>query len=267
MAIVTGINSGFVSEAPVVDPAAPTHGKIDNNAWAAKAVSPVGAAKITEIGWYCDETPAGVVNFEVGLYDHNAGTDEPSDRLYVDTTNTFSGTVGWQTATVDWAIDAETTYWIGVSLDNTGDAYIGAGPASGASRFALRIGTPFMNDPFASGSEDVNALALYAVHGASNIEEGTKTVTAAAVVSLATELVVRTEGTKTVSVAAAGSLASENYVSQKGFPTPRPSDLDPDLYWDEDSGTWGSTRTTYPGNWDQNIVTVSEEGEIYFGSV
>jgi hypothetical protein len=75
------------------------------------------------------------------------------------------------------------------------------------------------------------------------------------------------EGTKTVTAAASVELASENYVDKQG-PTPdRPSDYDPDGFWDEDTGTWTSTRTTHPGNWSQNLLTISEEGEIYFRTI
>ena len=51
------------------------------------------------------------------------------------------------------------------------------------------------------------------------------------------------------------------------FPEARPGGYDPDLYWDEENGVWNSTRLVQPGNWAQNVVTVSEEGEIYFGTV
>lgn len=109
--------------------------------------------------------------------------------------------------------------------------------------------------------------SMFEIYGGLVIVEGTKTVTVAATVSLSTDLTVRVEGTKTVTVAVMVSLASENYVSQSGFPTDRPSDYDGDEYWDEDAGAWGSTRTTIPGNWVQNVLAISEEGEIYFRTV
>jgi hypothetical protein len=51
------------------------------------------------------------------------------------------------------------------------------------------------------------------------------------------------------------------------FPEDRPGSYDPDLYWDEVNGVWSSTRVTVPGAWSQSVVVVSEEGEIYFGTV
>lgn len=99
------------------------------------------------------------------------------------------------------------------------------------------------------------------------IAEGIKTVTAAAVVSVSTEILGRVEVTKTVTAVASASLVTESHRNNTGFPTGRPSDYDPDTYWDEATGTWLSTSTTNPGRWSQNVVTVSEEGEIYFGTV
>ena len=51
------------------------------------------------------------------------------------------------------------------------------------------------------------------------------------------------------------------------FPEDRPGGYDPDLYWDEEDAEWNSDRLIQPGNWSQSVVVVSEEGEIYFGSV
>jgi len=76
-----------------------------------------------------------------------------------------------------------------------------------------------------------------------------------------------TEGTKTVTVAASIELASENYVDNQGAVPDRPTEYDGDKYWDEDTGTWVTTRTTHPGNWAQNLLVVSEEGDIYFRTI
>lgn len=55
--------------------------------------------------------------------------------------------------------------------------------------------------------------------------------------------------------------------SQTGWPQDRPNNYDPDLYWDEESEIWGSTRVTIPGAYAEYLVVVGEEGEVYFGSV
>ena len=51
------------------------------------------------------------------------------------------------------------------------------------------------------------------------------------------------------------------------FPEDRPGSYDPDLYWDETNGVWNSTRVTLPGGWTEYVLTVSEEGEIYFRAI
>jgi len=72
------------------------------------------------------------------------------------------------------------------------------------------------------------------------------------------------EGTKTVTASAIVSLVSENYASNQGVVPDRPSDYNSNLYWDEDAGAWGNTRTIHPGNWVQQMLAISEEGDIYF---
>jgi hypothetical protein len=107
--------------------------------------------------------------------------------------------------------------------------------------------------------------SMFEVYGGATVyEEGTKTVTVVAGVSLPTQFCACNESTKTVTAAAVVSLVTESYKSNTGFPTDRLSDYDGDKYWDEDSGTWVSTPTTNPGKWTQYVVAVSEEGEIYF---
>ena len=52
-----------------------------------------------------------------------------------------------------------------------------------------------------------------------------------------------------------------------GWPQERPDSYDPDLYWDEETETWVTSRVTGPGAFADYVVFVGEEGEIYFGSV
>lgn len=51
------------------------------------------------------------------------------------------------------------------------------------------------------------------------------------------------------------------------FPEDRPGTYDPDLYWDEIDDEWNSDRLTQPGSYTEYMVTISEEGEIYFRAV
>ena len=118
-AVVKGTSSGFVTSSPSADPAGGPQ-PIDDQRYGVKDTSPAGATKIVEIGWWCD-TASPEANFEVGLYDHDSGNDEPGDRLYVDATNA-KGTSGvsWKKVAVDWAIDENTIYWIAAQLDDPG---------------------------------------------------------------------------------------------------------------------------------------------------
>ena len=79
------------------------------------------------------------------------------------------------------------------------------------------------------------------------------------------------EGTKTVTAAATVELASENYVNRQGPVPPRPTGPDPSECWDEDTQTWSAancvTNVRHPGHWIQNVLTISEEGEIYFRTI
>lgn len=288
MALILGTNCGFITEAPVSDPDTPSTITIDGRSNAVKDTSPADADKITEIGFWIDNSTPDV-NFEVGLYAHDGGTDKPAARLFVDNTNAKGSDVGWKTVTVDWNISPSTVYWIAVQIDNTTTTLGASGGLSGTPRWSFDTSQSSLTDPWGSSSESSSAFGLYALVEITAIEEGIKTITMAATVSLPTDLTVRVEGiktvtvvatvslltdltvriegTKTVTTAVTVSLASENYVGQSGFPTDRPSDYDGNEYWDEDTGVWGSTRTTIPGNWVQNVLAISEEGEIYFRTV
>lgn len=77
------------------------------------------------------------------------------------------------------------------------------------------------------------------------------------------------EGTKTVTGVAIISLEIQSYLGQgeSGWPIARPSGYGPNLYWDEESETWGSTYVTMPGSRVEYTLVIGEEGEIYFGTV
>jgi hypothetical protein len=118
MALVKGTSCGFVTEAPIGDPG----GVVvtgDNTATAFKDVSPAGAVKVTEIGWWCDNATEES-NFEVAIYDHNSGDDNPEDIVGVSRTNAKGTAAGWKRVTgLDIAISAETVYWMAVQIDYT----------------------------------------------------------------------------------------------------------------------------------------------------
>jgi len=118
MAVVVGTNSGFVLATPSIDPSG-SEITIDTWTFAQRDTSPVGSAKIVEVGWYCADATEEA-NYEVGLYSDS--TDLPATLLYSARTNAKGTGAGWKSVIVDWAISASTTYWIGVQLDDTATA-------------------------------------------------------------------------------------------------------------------------------------------------
>jgi hypothetical protein len=162
MALAIGTNIGFVASAPVGDPTGGTGPTIDAAQFALKDTSPVGAGKITEIGWWCDGATQEA-NFEVGLYDHNAGSNKPDSRLFVDAVNAKGTGSGWKTVAVDWTIDPSTIYWLAVQLDNTATATQTDGE-TGVSRQSIKTSSTTLEDPWSAFSFQANnAYAIYAV--------------------------------------------------------------------------------------------------------
>ena len=162
MALLAGTNCGFVTEAPVADPDGGIPWVLDNTSQAVKDTSPVGATKITEIGWWCDNATPDV-NFKVGLYAHDVSLDKPAARLYVDATNAKGAGAGWKTVAVDWDIDPETIYWIAVQLDNTSTTNTDGAGVSGASRYSAVFAESTLLNPWPSSSQGGNLLAFYAL--------------------------------------------------------------------------------------------------------
>ena len=159
-AVVEGTSAGFVITTPSSDPEG-SGVTFDGDARAVKSVAPAGATSIVEVGWWCgDDTEES--NFEIGLYDHDSGDDEPNNRLFVDTSNAKGTTTGWKSVAVDWAISAGTTYWIAVQLDAT-DTGTPTDYAVGIGRGSKETGSATLADPWAAvNSETENLIAIYA---------------------------------------------------------------------------------------------------------
>ena len=248
MAIVLGTDAGFVTVAPTRDLSGETSSTQDGHARCTKHTCPAAVDKITEIGWHFDKGPVGQ-NYEVGLYSHDVGGDTADALLYSDTTNTVGG--GWNVVSgLSWAVTPTTVYWIAVQVDGVGGSteinYDATGGRTGLNTYEASL-----PDPFSSVVDNANILAIYAKVELVSDENA--------------------EGTKTVTVAASVELASENYVNRQGPVPPRPTGPDPSECWDEDTQTWSAancvTNVRHPGHWIQNVLTISEEGEIYFRTI
>ena len=119
MALVVGVNCGFVTEAPVGDPDG-SIGVADDKATATNDTSPATAVKVKEIGWY-NPNATEEANFEVGIYTDDIGNNRPLDLLAGASLTNAKGTgSGWKPVVgLNITISPNTIYWIGVQCDNT----------------------------------------------------------------------------------------------------------------------------------------------------
>ena len=158
MALTLGTNVGFVSTAPTADPAG-SDTTIDGSSVVVKDISPAGARKITEIGWYRG-SGTNTANFEIALYSEASGVADA--RLYVDDTNSSSAG-GWITVAVDWEIQPNTAYWIGLQMDaHTGSSTVDSA-TSGGLGIDVRTSQTTLNNPYGGGAVS-DADGMYAIY-------------------------------------------------------------------------------------------------------
>ncbi len=121
MALAVGTNCGFISGTtrPSGDPGGEYSNKtMDSSAHGFKVTSPAGDNAVTEVGWYCYNATEEA-NFQVGIYSHNGATSFPNVLIKTAVEKAKGTDAGWKYAAYSVAIDASTTYWIGVQLDDT----------------------------------------------------------------------------------------------------------------------------------------------------
>ena len=162
MALEIGVSSGFVAVAPTDDPVGGGLLIVDVRGSVSHDTSPPNAAKVTEVGWWCDnDTIEG--NFEVGLYAADGIDDVAGTLLQVSRTNTKTTGAGWKTATVDWDIDSDTAYWIAFQLGPTTSS-LSNNETSGGTGYDREDATT-LNNPFGGGDlADVDGMmSIYAV--------------------------------------------------------------------------------------------------------
>jgi hypothetical protein len=141
MALVAGTNCGFVLTAPSTDPAG-TGQTVDDGSSVSKSTTFANSATITEMGFYV-ENATQEANFEVGIY-AATGVIVPGEAralLYSDTTNAKGTGAGWKIATgLNWAISANTVYWLALQIDNTATGTNVDIAASGHAGYDWKIG-------------------------------------------------------------------------------------------------------------------------------
>ena len=117
---------------------------------------------MTEIGWWCDNATEEV-NYEVTIYTHDAGNDEPQAIITAYRTNAKGTGSGWIKATgLNITISPSTVYWIAWQLDNTATPSLYNWGAGTARTGALASAT--LPDPWSGGTLYDNDLAgVYAV--------------------------------------------------------------------------------------------------------
>lgn len=163
MALVKGVNVGFVTTAPTADPAG-TGGTTNLSNWrqAILDTSPSGTTKVTEIGFWANDSSISNVEYYVGIYE-DTGSGFPGDRVAFVTGN-FTGTTvpEWKVASgLDIPISANTNYWIAVStLTGVITDFENIGGTGRSREFG---GAPNLPDPYDSTDTDTIYLSFYAV--------------------------------------------------------------------------------------------------------
>lgn len=113
-----GINYGLVTTTPVGDPGG-NYDTITDAYSRAQRITTTAPITITEIGWYTT-LDTEEANFEVGIYSHDSGINQPANLLYSDVTNAKGTLAGWKKKDgLDWDLNASTIYWLAIQLDNT----------------------------------------------------------------------------------------------------------------------------------------------------
>ena len=177
MALVKGTNCGFVLVAPTADPAPDGFSALSNNAYGGKFTAPTGAGKVIEIGWYTREATTER-NFEVGIYDHNVGDDNPEAVVGALSQINAKGTdAGWKKVTgLDIPITAGTIYWIALQLDS-GVATSLDWQTDGGEKQDFKTTETALTDPWGASDGTAGRLtAIYAVWKRSSGTVSTKEI-------------------------------------------------------------------------------------------
>ncbi len=159
MAVVLGTNSGFVTVAPVADPTG-SNSNIHGYAVAVKDTSDATAVKVTEIGWYNNNSSAAR-NTEIGIYTNDG--DNKADVLLAGSVEfTKTSGVGWKKAACDITISPNTTYWVAFQCDSgttTTTDYTPRAAGSGTNQPAASA----LPNPWGSDNLYTSLYPVYAV--------------------------------------------------------------------------------------------------------
>lgn len=184
MAVIEGINSGFVTETPSGDPGGP-NSTVDDRASGSKHVAPANAIKITEMGWW--HAYGTGTDYQLGLYSHDAGNNRPNALLYSSGDTAIVGGVGtWEVITgLNIEITGGTTYWLAIQMDNVAVTQIDSG-AAGSGKWDWKDGQTDLPSPWGTTDSTLNRIAaIYVVYEAAegtnmqiNVDDAYKEVSA-----------------------------------------------------------------------------------------
>ena len=164
MALVLGTNCGFVTARPAGDPAESDY-VVDGHCRGLKVVAPAGIVRVTEMGWWCaNATDEG--NYEMGIYSHNAGDDNPEALLGSDNTNAKGTDAGWKIVTgMNIALTAGVTYWLGLQVDEIAGTTRLEYAADAGQKADINWNEATMPDPFGvSDDSDAYLNGIYALY-------------------------------------------------------------------------------------------------------
>ena len=161
MALTLGVNSGFVTTAPVSAPTAAGAPTIDGSSMVTKDTTSSTPMRITSIGWYRSAGTNGA-NFQIGLYSDSAGVADA--LLSVDATNSSTST-GWITVAVNWSISPSTPYWLALQMDAHTGTSLFPRDISGGSGFDILTAQTTLNNPYGGGTvaQPTGMAAMYAL--------------------------------------------------------------------------------------------------------
>jgi len=172
-AVVLGVSSGFVTEAPVADPGGAVTIVIDGNIRAQKDSSSV-PIMVTEIGWWANEATTDA-NFEVGIYSDNSGN--PEILLNVDRSNLKGTGSGWIKVTgLDIILSANTFYWIAVQLDGTTGETKMDRDGIGGTAYGYEYGVSTLPTTWEGSILADFAVSIYAVYKSAGVVSSDATV-------------------------------------------------------------------------------------------
>ncbi len=164
--LVDGTNMGFVATAPIADPEGSNDTTINDTVRACKFTSPAGATLITEMGWYCSTNPNDGQDFELGIYTHDVGNDEPDALVGKTAATAITAGVGWKVVSgLSISISPSTVYWPAIQLDAANTTKIDRTAAGGDTAALLAPQTalpdPNFGVPDTTGTVNWAIYALY----------------------------------------------------------------------------------------------------------